>query len=109
MGLVENDIYDIAVAATTCRPGADRRVLLKCINATMQPQEQRPVSLIGIFLPVHEDEMQESSSLGQSTGVQGIQAMAQCPEHMTTLLEQALRVYQARAGSKDSTNAHCLC
>lgn len=91
MGLVENSIRgdaDVAVAATVCQRGK-RRTLVLCINMTAQPQELRAGSLFGIFVPLEEDQSSEGCSIGQCAKIQDV---GKCPEHVSTLLAQALKI-----------------
>ena len=91
VGLVENGLQQdtgLAVAATLCVPDCRRRLLVRCINVTGEPQELRSGTVIGLFQPVSQNQIVEH---GQRTGwcrrFQGDEVPSTCPEHMRTLLE----------------------
>ena len=54
-GIIENHLSTdcgVVVAATLGRPSSQRRVLVRCLNVTSQPQELRAGMVIGLYQPV---------------------------------------------------------
>lgn len=54
-----------------------------------QLKELRISSYIGLLLPLEEEQICKSSSIGHCVGIQDGLNMGVCPPHMATLLEQA--------------------
>ena len=95
LGLVENSLTmdtSLAVAATLCVSDNRRWLLVRCLNATKEPQELRSGMIIGLYQPVGNDQIvEEGHKIGCCRWFQGDQVPTTCPEHMRGLLDQALR------------------
>lgn len=59
---------------------------------TNQPQELHDGSVIGLFVPLEENQIRGSGSVEQCIGISGRQGKSGCPECMHTLLSQALNI-----------------
>ena len=84
LGLVENGFTrdtGLAVAATLCVPDNRRRLLVRCLNATREPQELRSGTIIGLYQSVGTDQIvEEGHKIGCCRRFQGDGVPATCPE-----------------------------
>lgn len=92
MGLCTGRHTGLVVAATACRPGKSRRTLVRSIDVIAQTQKFRTGSLTSLFLLLDKEQISEGSSVGSYADIWERRDMCDCPEHMATLLKQALRV-----------------
>lgn len=82
----------IAVAVMVCQTGRRSRPFVHCINVIAQSQELQTGSIIGILVPLGDDQICEGDSVGYCAGVRDGPDMSDCPPHMVTLLPQALEI-----------------
>lgn len=64
VGLVENFIHNdtqVALVVADCWPGNIRQTTVQCIDVTNQPQELHTGNILGIFMPLEEDQICEGS------------------------------------------------
>ena len=69
VGLIEgllSGVSGVAVAATLDRPGAKREVTVRCMNLGMEPRELKAGTVIGIYQPVEEDQIEASDVRAQN-------------------------------------------
>ena len=96
IGLIESMIGQdtgIAIAATLGRPSPDGRVLVRCLNLSSEPQELKSGSIIGLYQPVDDDQVEEHSVHARSVlDREGPATTADCPEHVLPLLSQTRAV-----------------
>lgn len=59
----------MVVKDTVYQSGKRRRALVCCINVIAQPQEIRAGCLLGIFVPLEEDQSYKGSSVDLFAGV----------------------------------------
>ena len=86
--LLEQDV-GVAVAATLGRPSSDGSVLVRCWNLSSEPQELRSGSVIGLYQPVEEEQVEEAPIQACSVLDRDNQSAAtDCPEHVLPLLHQ---------------------
>lgn len=82
----------MVVAVTVCRPGEKQTTLVCCINVTTQPQELRAGNLLGILRPPEDRQIQKGRRVGQCVGIHDKQGTDKCPQNITTLLSQVIRI-----------------
>ena len=96
IGLIESLLGQdtgLAVAATLGKPTADGKVIVRCLNLTSEPQQLRSGLVIGLYQPVEEDQVEESSVHARSVLDDAPSTLrADCPEHVRPLLEQTKEV-----------------
>ena len=84
LGLMENGFTrdtGLTVAATLCVADNRKQLLVRCLNATKEPQELRSGTIIGFYQPVGEDQIVEE---GHKTGCCGRFQGGQTPPHAGT-------------------------
>ena len=67
----------MVVAATLDRPGTKREVTVRCMNLGMEPRELNAGTVIGMYQPVEEDQIEASDVRAQSV------LPDTCPDHVT--------------------------
>ena len=95
LGLIENHMSadcGVVVAATLGRPGPQRRVIVRCLNVTQQPQELRAGTVIGLYQPIGPDQVVESNTEVQCRVMAPPTAETSCPEHVRALYEQGKEI-----------------
>ena len=96
IGLIESLLDQdkgVAVAATLGKPSPDGKVLVRCLNLSSEPQELKSGSVIGLYQPIEEDQIEEAPIRARSILDRTSQAtVADCPEHVLPLLNQTREV-----------------
>lgn len=59
----------MAVAATLSRPGKKKTTLVRCVNVIFQLKELQTGGLLGIFKPLHKEQIQEGNEKRKSAGI----------------------------------------
>lgn len=77
-----------------CQFAKKIRALVCCINVTVQPQELRADSLLGIYIDMslEEGQISQGNSISQCEGFWGGPEMGECPEYVPTLWAQTLEI-----------------
>ena len=101
IGLIESLLEQdkgVAVAATLGKPTKDGTVLVRCLNLTREPQQLRAGSVIGVYQPVEEDQVEGPPVQARSVLDGDRQTTtADCPAHVLSLLEQTRGVCETEA------------
>ena len=92
VGLIEGLLSGesgVAVAATLDRPRPKREVTVRCMNLGMEPRELKAGTVIGIYQPVEEDQI-ETTDVRAKSVLPGAcpDHVTKCPAHVRPLLEQ---------------------
>ena len=98
IGLIESLIGQdtgVAVAATLGKPSSDGKVLVRCLNLSSEPQELKSGSIIGLYQPIEDDQVEEHSVCARSVlDGEGL-TTADCPEHVLPLLNQTREICES--------------
>ena len=96
VGLIEGLLSGesgVAVAAILDRPQPKREMTVRCMNQSMKPQELKAGTVIGIYQPVEEDQIEMTHVRAKSV-LPGAcpDHVTKCPAHARPLLEQTRQV-----------------
>ena len=96
VGVIEgllNRESGVAVADTLDRPRTRREVTVHCMNLGMEPCELKAGTVIGIYQPVEEDQV-EASDVQAKSVLPGAchEHVTKCPPHVRPLLEQTRQI-----------------
>ena len=96
VGLIEGLLSgesEVVVAATLDRPRAKREVTVRCMNLGTEPRELKAGTIIGIYQPVDEDQI-EAAEVQAKSVLPGAcsEHVTRCPPHVRPLLEQTRQI-----------------
>ena len=91
-GLLGGD-HGVAVAATLDRPRVKREVTVRCMNLGTEPRELKAGTIIGIYQPIEEDQVEDTDVQAKSILPGACQDhVTRCPAHVRPLLEQTRQI-----------------
>ena len=81
------------MAATLDRPRLKREVTVRCMNLGTEPREQKAGTIIGIYQPIEEDQVEDTDVKAKSILPGACQDhVTRCPAHVRLLLDQTRQI-----------------
>ena len=96
VGLIEGLLSgerEVVMAATLDRLRAKREVTVRCMNLGTEPRELKAGTIIGVYQPVDEDQI-EAAEVQAKSVLPGAcsEHVTRCPPHVRPLLEQTRQI-----------------